>query len=144
MMAWRYGKDGFGKGFGEIPLVLERLMGIVPSLFAGILLSAIGYTGVFRRIFNLGKNGTRAPYYQGGLPLTALAWHKNAVLGGPVKDIDGSALRNVWVGPEGASAKVDHKMLGIGIFTNFAAHILFLAALFCAYLISSNYLISLN
>lgn len=138
MLAWRYGKDGFGKGFGEIHLVLERLMGVVPSVFAGVLLSLIGYTGVFRRIFNLGKNGTRAPYYQGGLPLTALAWHKNVVLGGPVKDIDGSALKNVWVGPEGASAKVDYKMLGIGIFTNFAAHILFLAALFCAYLISNN------
>ncbi len=144
MLAWRYGKDGFGKRFGEIPLVLERLMGIIPSCFAGVLLSLIGYTGVFRRIFNLGKNGTRAPYYQGGLPLTALAWHKKVVLGGPVKDIDGSALRGVWVGPEGASAKVDHKMLGIGIFTNFAAHILFLAALFGAYLAANNHLISLN
>ena len=141
MLAWRFGKDGFTKGFGDIPLALEKLMGLIPSVFAGILFSFIGYGGAFRRAFSLVKPGHfkgKASYYQGGLPLTALAWHKNVALGGPVKDISGSALQNDWVGPEGASAKLDHKILRWAIFTHFSAHIVFLAALFFAYLLANK------
>ncbi|GJL84625.1 MAG: cobalamin biosynthesis protein CobD [Micavibrio sp.] len=144
MLGWRFGKDGFTKGFGEIPLVLERLMGIVPSIFAGILFSFIGYGGAFRKVIALirpGKAKGMAPYYQGGLPLSALAWHKSVALGGPVKDISGSTLKNDWIGPEGATAKVDHKILRWAIFTNVGAHIVFLAALFCAYLLANKALI---
>ncbi len=144
MLAWRFGKDGFTKGFGEIPLVLERLMGIVPSILAGVLFSFIGYGGAFRRAFDIikpGKAKGKAPYHQGGLSLTALAWHKSVALGGPVKDISGSTLKNDWIGPEGATAKVDHKILRWAILTNFGAHIVFLAALFCAYLLANNALI---
>ncbi len=144
-LSWRFGKDGFTKGFGEISLVLERLMGIVPALLSGFMLSVVGYDAVLKRaveLFKATKNKDRAaPYAQGGFALSALAWHLGVTLGGPVKDLGGSALKNLWVGPEKASAKVDHKKLRLAIFTHFGAHILFLAILFATFLLGNNPLI---
>ena len=137
-LAWRFGKNGFTKGFGESMLALERLMGSIPSLYAGALLTLAGaFTPTVKTTDALmawirAKN--KAPYDQGGSPLTAMAYALNLSIGGPKQDIAGSALKNVWVGPEKASAKTEHKHLRRAIYINVMAHLLFVASLCGAYL----------
>ncbi len=136
-LAWRFGKDGFSKGFGVIPLALEHLMGFIPGLFAGILVALAGLftptAGVSRAFLSfLGAKG-RATYEQGGYPLSALAWTLNISLGGASQDLAGSAIKGVWVGPERATAQNDHNHLRRALYICITAHILFLATLCGAY-----------
>lgn len=133
-LAWRFGKDGFTKGFGRLPLALERLMGFVPTLLAGFLLAAAGLltptggmTRAFIGVFGTGKG--RAPYDQGGQPVTAMAWSLGVSLGGPNQDLDGSALQRAWVGPEGATARLEASHLRRAIYLHLMAVLLLLAAL---------------
>lgn len=136
--AWRYGKCGFTKGFGSIPLVLEKMMGFVPSLFSGFLYtvaSALTPTAKMHKALLLwwGKKN-HAPYEEGGIVLSALCWPLGVSLGGPVQDISGSSLKKAWIGPQGATAQLDHKHLQRGIFINVIAHVLFVLALLVAYI----------
>ncbi len=137
-LAWRFGKNGFTKGFGESMLALERLMGFIPSLFAGMLITlAATFTPTVKMrdaipAWIMAKN--KAPYDQGGAPMTAMAYALNLSIGGPKQDLGGSAIKNVWVGPDKASAKTDHKHLRRAIYINVMAHLLFVASLCGAYL----------
>lgn len=142
-LAWRFGKDGFTKGFGSVPLALERLMGFIPSAFAGILLVLAGLftptAKIHKGIASLLGFRSRAPYEQGGVPLSALAWSLNVSLGGASQDLSGSAIKGEWVGPEGATAQNSHKHLRRAIYINIMAHLLFLAALGGAYILSGRF-----
>lgn len=136
-LSWRFGKEGFSKGFGIAPLALEKLMGFVPSIISGILITL---AGLFTPTAKLHKGlaawmgyKSRSPYEQGGLPLSALAWSLNLSLGGHRQDITGSAIKAEWVGPEKASAQCDYKHLRRAIYINVIAHILFLAMLLGLY-----------
>ncbi len=137
-LSWRFGKSGFTKGFGAVPLALERLLGAVPSLLSAMLITlASAFTPTARTHKAItawlgAKN--RSPYEQGGLPLSALAWGLNVSLGGASQDLGGSAIKAAWTGPEGASAKLDHGHLRRGLYVSVMAHILFLASLCGAYL----------
>ena len=137
-LGWRFGKDGFSKGFGAVPLALEKLMGYVPSLFAATLMTLATIitptAAIHKGVAAWFGHKNRAPYEQGGYPLSALAWSLNVSLGGASQDLGGSALHSVWVGPEGATAKNDHKHLRRAIYINFAATILLMASLCGAYL----------
>lgn len=137
-LAWRFGKDGFTKGFGSVALGLERLLGYVPSAFAAMLItlatlctpSAAVHKGVAAWLGH--KN--RAPYEQGGWPLSVLAWSLNVSLGGASQDLSGSAIHGEWTGPAGATAKVGHAHLKRAIYISLMAHLLLLACLGGAYL----------
>lgn len=137
-LSWRFGKDGFSKGFGAVPLALEKLMGYVPSLLAATLMTLATIVtptaAIHKGVAAWFGHKNRAPYEQGGYPLSALAWSLNVSLGGASQDLGGSALHGVWVGPEGATAKNDHKHLRRAIYINFAATILLMASLCGAYL----------
>lgn len=132
-LSWRFGKDGFTKGFGRIPLVLEQLMGFVPSGLAGALVAGAGLltpTGGMTRAFaGLMRKEGKAPYAEGDVPVTALANALNVALGGPAVDLDGSALKRAWVGPEGATAQLDAGHLRRALYMSLMAHLLFLAGL---------------
>lgn len=136
--AWRFGKCGHTKGFGITFLVLERLLGFVPSVFSGLLYTATSVVAPSVRMADgfkawwQGKD--KAPYEQGGMILSALAWPLGVSLGGPVRDIDGHYIKKEWVGPDGASARVDAHHLRRGIIINVAAHLMFLLALLSAYI----------
>ncbi len=141
-LAWRFGKDGFSKGFGVIPVALEKLMGYIPGLFAGILIALAGLftptAGVSRAFLSfLGSKG-RATYEQGGFPLSALAWALNVSLGGATQDLTGSAIKAVWVGPEKATAQNDHHHLRRALYISITAHMLLLAGLCGLYLATST------
>ncbi len=137
-LAWRFGKDGFSKGFGAVPLALEKLLGYVPSLFAALLINMATIVtptaAIHKGLAAWFGHKNRAPYEQGGYPLSALAWSLNLSLGGASQDLSGSALHGIWVGPDGATAKNDHKHLRRAIYINFAATILLMATLCGAYL----------
>lgn len=129
--SWRFGKEGFSKGFGVVPMALERLMGFVPNMVAGVMLALAGlFTptgGMTRALAALGRKG--ASYGQGGWPVTALAFSLNVSLGGPAVDLDGSTLRRDWVGPENATAQLENGHLRRAIYLGLMAHMLFLASL---------------
>lgn len=132
--AWRFGKEGFTKGFGSVPLALEKLMGFVPGMLAGVLMALAGlFTptgGMTRALAVLGKRGKgRATYDQGGWPVTALAFSLNVSLGGPTVDLDASSIRRDWIGPENATAQLENGHLRRAIYISLIAHMLFLASL---------------
>lgn len=131
--AWRFGRDGFTKGFGKTALALEKLMGIAPHLLAGLLMALAGLftpTGGMTRAFRglLTAKG-RARYEEGGLPLTAMAWSLDAVLGGAAVDLDGRALKRDWVGPPHATARLEKGHLRRALYITAMAHLLFVASL---------------
>lgn len=136
-LSWRFGKDGFNTGFAAVPMALERLMGFVPSILSAILITMAANFTPTAKIHKavaawMGAKG-RSNYEQGGLPLSALAWALNISLGGASQDLSGSAIKAEWVGPKGATAKIDHKHLRRGIYINVIAHILFIAVLLSLY-----------
>lgn len=141
-IAWRFGRDGFTQGFGSVPLALERLLGFVPSLFAALLITmASMFTPTAKLHKGLASwfgHKNRATYEQGGFPLSALAWSLNVSLGGASQDLAGNAIKGEWVGPEGTTARNDHKHLRRAIYFNVAAHILFVATLMGAYVWSGH------
>lgn len=136
-LSWRFGKDGFSKGFGAAPLAFERVFGCVPGLLSGVLLSLASVitpaAGIGRSILSWFSRKTAAPYAQGGVPLSVLAFALNLSLGGPAQDLGGSALKNIWVGPKNASARVDHHHLWRGLFIIVVAHVIWALLLLGAY-----------
>lgn len=132
-MVWRFGKEGFSKGFGACAVALEKLMGVVPSVLAGILLGLAGlFTptgGVVRGLIGLMRSRGVAHYPEGGAPVTAMAYALKVSLNGPAVDLDGSALQREWVGPAGSTAKLGAYHLGRAIYIAMMAHLLFIASL---------------
>ncbi len=128
-LSWRFGKEGFTKGFGSTALALERLMGFVPNVFAGVLLSLAGLltptAGMTRSFMGLFRfSGAYAPYEQGGASITAMAHALNVSLGGATQDTDGSAIPRGWAGPSGATARLEAKHLHRALYILIMAHLL--------------------
>lgn len=131
-MAWRFGKDHFTKGFGKTPLALEQLMGFAPHILSGILMAAAGLftpTGGMARAFAGLLKAGRAPYAEGGLPVTAMAYSLGVSLGGPAVDLDGSTMKRAWVGPDGATAQLDAGHLRRALYICLMAYLLLIASL---------------
>ncbi len=131
--AWRFGKDGFTKGFGRTALALERLLGFAPHLISGLIMGLAGLftpTGGMTRAFigqMMGKD--KAKYEEGGLPVTAMAFALNISIGGASTDLDGSAIKRAWTGPKGATAKLEKGHLRRAIYINLMAQLLFMVSL---------------
>ncbi|MCB1783073.1 MAG: cobalamin biosynthesis protein [Alphaproteobacteria bacterium] len=140
-LVWRFGKGGTGSGFADIVLALEKIMGIVPTLLAGALFTAasgLTPTASLQKSLAVWREARgKVPYAQGGIMLAALAWPLGVSLGGPVQDLSGDTVKNKWVGPEGASAKLDYLHLRRALYMSAVAHLYFIAALGGAYLFSS-------
>jgi adenosylcobinamide-phosphate synthase len=140
-LVWRFAKKGFTKGFAAVPLALERLTGFVPSMVSAVFITlAATFTPtakLHKGIMAWFGSKDRAPYEQGGFPLSALAWSLHVSLGGAVQELSGSAIKGEWVGPKGATAKVDHGHIRRAIYISIIAHILYMAALLGAYMWAS-------
>lgn len=133
-LSWRFGKDGFSKGFGAPMMALEKLMGFVPHMFSATLL-ALSCVFTPTAMMSRALQGLKAyPYDQGGLPLSTIAWGLNVSLGGPTNDLEGSALQRKWAGPEGATAKLEAGHLYRVLYAVVMAHILLVASLMGAVL----------
>lgn len=133
-LSWRFGKEGFTKGFGTPALALERLLGAVPNWFSGLLIGFGGLltptAGMTRSLMSLfpGKKG-HAKYEEGGAPVTAMAFALSVSLGGATQDQDGSAIQRSWAGPQAATAKLEAKHLHRALYILVMAHLLLLASL---------------
>ena len=131
--AWRFGRDGFTKGFGKVALALEHVLGYVPHLLAGITMALAGlFTptgGMTRALIGQMMGQGAAGYDQGGLPVTAMAFSLDVSLGGPATDLDGSAVKRSWIGPKDATAKLEKGHLRRAIYINLMAQLLFMATL---------------
>ena len=136
-LGWRFGKEGFSKGFGATANALEKLLGMVPNLFSGLLIALAGLltptAGMTRSLISLfpAKKG-HSGYFEGGAPVTAMAYALKVSLGGATQDHEGSAIQRGWAGPEGATARLEAKHLHRGLYITVMAHLLFLVALLVA------------
>jgi adenosylcobinamide-phosphate synthase len=133
MLSFRFGRDGFTRGFGAIAMGLEKVAGFIPSCLAGLFMALGGLftpTGGMTRAFRgLSSAKGRAPYAEGGWPLTAMAWSLNVSLGGPAMDRDGHSLKRAWVGPENATARLEPGHLRRALYISLMAYLLFMAVL---------------
>lgn len=141
-VTWRFGKSGYSKGFGNIAIALEKVMGIVPHLFASLLIcfaSVITPTAKTLKALSMWWSiKDKANYEEGGAVTSILAWSLNISLGGPAADLSGSTLPKKWIGPEGATAQISHEHLKRAIFLTIIAQILFVLALLSAYIFGQN------
>lgn len=142
MLTWRFGRDGFGKGFGRTALALEMIMGFIPHIVAGILLALAGFFTpkgglAVRPLAALVSGARRAVYAQGGLPVTALAYALNVTLGGPVHDLDGRALQRAWIGPDKATAQLEAAHMKRALYLVMVAYLLLVLALMACMLLAS-------
>jgi adenosylcobinamide-phosphate synthase len=133
-LAWRFGRDGHGSGFGSAALELEKLMGFVPNLLSGVLIALAGLltptAGMTRSFLGLMTTKGAASYAEGGLPVTAAAYALKVSLGGPTTDLDGRKVARGWAGPKEATAQLEAKHLHRAAYISFMGHLLFLASLF--------------
>lgn len=132
-LSWRFGKDGKSRGFGQVAMALEKLLGFVPNVIAGFYLGVsaaftptAGFLSAFKGWF---VSKGRAQYEEGGLAVTSAAWGLKVSLGGPSQDVDGSAIKRAWAGPPKATAQLESVHLHRAIYITFIAHILFIASL---------------
>lgn len=136
-LSWRFGKSGFSKGLGVFPQAVDKIMGFVPNLVSGIFVSVAALftptAGLFRSILCLFRLKGRAPYEQGGFPVSAMAGALHISLGGPTQDITGSTIKSAWVGPEGATAQNDYHHLRRAIYIAITANILFVVLILAVY-----------
>jgi adenosylcobinamide-phosphate synthase len=137
--SWRFGKAGFSKGLGALPLALEWLIGIIPSIVSAILLAL---AAIFTPKSKAGMLPSFAPYAQGGMPVAVMAKSLNISLGGAFQDISGSALKVKWIGPKTATAKNEAAHLRRAAYQLFIAHILLLLVICGLYLANTEFSLS--
>ncbi|HPQ51257.1 MAG TPA: cobalamin biosynthesis protein [Alphaproteobacteria bacterium] len=117
---WSLSKDGFAKGIGTLALKLETAFGIVPQILSSVLIAlaalATPAAGMTRTIRGLLSGKGHAPYAEGGLAVTAIAYALGVSLGGPVEDISGSVLKRSWVGSSKSTARVECRHLRQAIY----------------------------
>lgn len=121
-MKWRVGREGHSKAFGVVAEKSEKIMGIVPSYFAAILLvlaslftPTIGVVRALRGLLAC-KKGQYCLYPQGGRPATVIAWAMRISLGGGLVDYDGLNIKSDWAGPPDSSARLDRNHLRRAIY----------------------------
>lgn len=141
---WRFGRCGHGGGFAFIPLALEKLTGIVPSFFAGFILTAASAVTPTTKMLNAVQVWWKAkdtvPYEQGGIALNAMAWPLDVNLGGPCKDVDGYSLANAWAGAKDSSARINRHHLKRAIYMHVVSLLLFIFILLSAYICAGKLL----
>lgn len=125
---WSLSKDGFAKGIGTLALKLEAVFGVVPQILSAILIAFAALltptSGMTRTFIGLIRGKGHAPYAEGGLPVTALAYAMNISIGGPVEDISGSVLKRSWVGPSNSTARLERVHLRHAVYLGIMAYVL--------------------
>lgn len=140
-LVWRFGRDGTGKGFADIALALEKLMGFVPTMMAGVLMALAGVftpTGRMSDALKALSGKGKADYAEGGLPVSTMAYALGVSLGGATQDVDGVPIRRGWAGPEGATAQLGPKHLHRALYLIVMAHILLIAMLLGGIVVSGH------
>lgn len=132
-LAWRFGQDGYGSGFGQSMLSMEKLLGYIPNIVSGMLISLAGLitptAGMTRAFLGLARPKGQATYGEGGLPMTAASFALNVSLGGPTTDLNGVNIKRGWVGPKGATAQLESAHLHRVSYIAIIAHLLWLLGL---------------
>ena len=132
-ISWRFGVEGHHSGFAAVMLTLERLMGMIPNILSGILLSLAALitptAGLSRSFLGFFSTKGQARYEEGGFPVSVAAYALNVSLGGPTTNLDGGAIKRSWIGPAKATAQLGAKHLHRALYMSFIAHLLLLASL---------------
>lgn len=132
-LAWRYGAAGLKGAFGMFASGCAFVLGFIPSVISACLLWLAAWFTPGAKKGRLAR--LESPYHQGGLVLGVMATALNVTLGGTLRRLGRNAVRGQWVGPEGASAKVEPYHLKRGIYLLGVAHLLLILLLCSSYLV---------
>ncbi len=131
-LSWKTGYDGTYNNIGKMVLMLEKLMGFIPSIFAAALLAMTTLIVPYSKPLSGLKSLTsekKQPYEQGGPVLTTLCHTLNIALGGDVTTLNGRHMKRAWAGPKGATAQLSADHLKRVLYMTFIAQIYMIAAL---------------
>lgn len=132
-LSWRFGTQDSRAPFALMPVWFDRIAGFLPDLLASTLLVLAALftpgAGFARAIKGLFASKGRAASFQGGRPLSVCAWSLNVSVGGPFRDISALARTAPWVGPEGATARLEPRHLRRFLYLSGVVHLIFLLGL---------------
>lgn len=132
-LSWRFGGAGRGGAFSIMSVWLDRIFCFLPGILAAmvlILAALLTPTASFlRAIKALFARKGRARFLQGGAALSVAAWALNVSVGGPFRTPSGVACDAPWVGPEGASARLDPGHIRRILYLMAMAHLILLGLL---------------
>ncbi len=102
----RFGKDGYGGEFSRLPHFLDLCFGLIPRFLSALIFVIVSAftpkAGVARALKSFGKNPGKQ-----GFAAHVVASSLDITLGGPVTDLDGVKRNYGWIGPEGATARLE-------------------------------------
>lgn len=135
-LSWQLGREGASPFFGRPLRFAEAAVGVVPDWITGSLFAlAAAFTptaSIVSAFQGLFTSQGRAPYAQGGVSPSVVAWTLNVSLGGAVIDLDGVKRKREWIGPPGATAQLGAGHLKRGIYLVAVTSLLLAAGLIVA------------
>lgn len=112
---------------------IDRLAGLIPDILSAFILAFSALfthtAGFFRALKGLLARKGVAGFSQGGRPLSVAAWALNISVGGPSRSLEGIARNSPWIGPEGATARLDPRHLRRFLYLAAVAHLIVILAL---------------
>ncbi len=132
-LSWKNGYDGTYNNVGKMALMLEKLMGFVPNIFAASLLAMttliVPYSKPFSGLKSL-STSSKYDYDHGGAPLHTISETLDMTLGGDVSHLNGRKMSRGWSGSKGATAMLKPEHLKRVLYMVFIAQLYMLVALF--------------
>lgn len=135
---WRYGEEGHDRGFGKLAGMLAYIISLPPGilyflciLIAGLVVPTFSPVRMIEGLVTRSASSFRR-FYEGGLGLIAMAWGFNIALGGPVTEINGRKRKNIWVGPDNASARIPPATIKRAVYFMAVSYLVFALLLLAA------------
>lgn len=132
-LSWRTGGCAPPGPFALMPVWLARIGGLIPDLLASLFLALAALftptAGFGRALKGLFVRRGAAVFWQGGRPLSVAAWALNVSIGGPYRELSRLPRAAPWVGPEGATARLEPRHIRRFLYLSAVAHLIFILGL---------------
>ncbi len=134
-LSWKIAYDGTYDNTGKMALLLEKIMGFIPTFFAASLLALTTLIVPFSKPLAGIKSmlsPKKYPYEHGGAVIGTISDNLNISLGGDVTHLNGRNMKRLWSGPKKATAKLQADHLKRILYMVFIAEIYMIGALLSA------------
>jgi adenosylcobinamide-phosphate synthase len=132
-LSWRTGGCAPSGSFALMPMWLDRIAGLIPDLLASLFLALAALftptAGFGRALKGLFVRQGTATFCQGGRPLSVAAWALNVSVSGPSRDLSLQPRIAPWVGPVGATARLESRHIRRFLYLSAVAHLIFILGL---------------
>lgn len=134
-MSWRTGKGGYSRGFGVFAAKMDKVFMLIPAFITSMLFMLASFftptaspARAMRALFT-NREEISLPYIQGGQPVAITAWALNTSLGGAYVDYEGTNIKNKWIGPKQATARLGSGYLKRALYLQLISFLLMILAL---------------